>query len=547
MIRRAFPWSRLGIDPTSDKAAIRKAYADVLRSINPDEDIAGFADLRRARDQALWLAERQADEASDDDEGEDEGELYGLGALDDGPEPGWDDDDDDGAWDVAPFTPGASAAPLPEPPPAPELTEAQKQAQEAWEQLLWVLYPGGEPSDTAVSHRELGIGLDALAVLIARAEDADLEEHDALDSALAELFARTWPRSAPFVEPANAAFGWLDEAGILEERAALRFLNQRLKGMRFHDKVQAPGHPLHKAWVELSRPGRAGVLDRLRVNRLDVHKLLVGIRERYPELEAHLDPERVVSWEGAGAASAEGVSNAGRGFAGALLFVVLFFALIRAIAALGGAGDERPGDLPPPVAVFGPSKEEIDAAVKGVFGPDTDMAKVRAADPVFADQLALGIRNAEDNGGANAYVRNRALGVAEIAKFEELVALGELKRLWLATALKNPAQCKNVSAGDFRSLPLALGKAEAAREQELLRRLLDAKLLNHRSSKRGGSFSVPGWAVDKMLKRSGLTIDQLTAALKDPDHPKRCLVDLTLAEVILAEPGRVSADVLRAL
>ncbi|MFM7376653.1 MAG: hypothetical protein ACKO1O_00750 [Erythrobacter sp.] len=552
MIRRAFPWSRLGIDPTSDKAAIRKAYADVLRSINPDEDIAGFADLRRARDQALreavWLAEREAaGDATDDDdedvEDEDEGELYGLGALDeaDDGDPDW-GGADDGGWDIAPaFTPGEMR------PPEPQLTEAQQRAQAAWEQLLQVLYPGGEPSDDAVTHAGLELGLDALEVLIARAEEADLEEQDALDSALADLFARTWPRSAPFVEPANAAFGWLDEAGVLEERAALRFLNQRIKGMRFHDKVQQSDHPLHKAWVELQRPGRAGVLDRLRVGRLDVHKLLVGMRERYPELESHLDPERVASWEGAGAASAEGVSNAGRGFAGAVLFVVLFFALIRAIGALSGAGDDRPGDLPPPMAVFGPSAEEIDAAVAGVFGPGTDMAKVRAADPVFADQLTLGIRSAKDNGGAQAYVRNRALGVAEVAKFEELVARGELKRLWLAAARQNPAQCKNVMAGDFRSLPLALGKAEAAREQELLRRLLDAKLLNHRSNKRDVTFSIPGWAIDKMLKKSGLGIDELIAALKDPEHPKRCLVDLTLAEVVLAEPGRLSIELLRAL
>lgn len=546
MTRRSFPWSRLGIDPTSDTGAIRKAYAAVLRSINPDEDIAGFADLRRARDQALWLAARQAD--ADEDADDDEGELYGLGALDQDadPDPYWDDDPDDGGWDIAPaFTPGEMFAPAPE--LTPELTEAQKHAQEAWNRLLDVLYPGGDFSDDAVTHAQLDEGLAALAVLTGRAEAADIEEHDALDGALADLFARTWPRSAPFVEPANAVFGWLDESGILEERAALRFLNQRLKGMRFHDKVQQPEHPLHTAWVELSRPGRAGMFDRLRVNRLDVHKLLVGIRERYPELESHLDPERVASWEGAGAGSAEGYSSAGRGLAGALLFVVLFFALIRAIAALGGVGDDADSALPPPVAVFGPSEAEIDAAVASVFGPETDMAKVRAADPVFADQLMLGIRNAEDNGGANAYVRNRALGVAEIAKFEELVALGELKRLWLAAALKNPAQCKNVMAGDFRSLPLALGQTEAVREQELMRLLLDAKLLNHRSSKRGGSFSVPGWAIDKMLKKSGLGIDELTAALKDPEHPKRCLVDLTLAEVILAEPGRVSAEVLRAL
>ncbi|WP_017664889.1 hypothetical protein [Porphyrobacter sp. AAP82] len=552
MTRRSFPWNRLGIDPTGDKAAIRKAYADVLRAINPDEDIAGFADLRRARDQALWLAERQVedDDAAAGDAFEDEGEIYGLGDIGDaaGPDLAWDDDDgdddDDGGWDIAPaFTPGTGAGS----PPEPELSEAQQRAQDAWNGLLNVLYPGGDFSEDAVTHEQLDEGLAALAVLIARAEEADIAEHDALDGALADLFARTWPRSAPFVEPANGAFGWLDESGALEERAALRFLNQRIKGMRFHDKVQQPGHPLHKAWVELQRPGRAGTLDRLRVNRLDVHKLLVGLRERYPELESYLDPQRVASWEGAGAASAEGFSNAGRGFGGSVLFVVLFFALIRAVVALGGAGDDKPGDLPPPIAVFGPSAEEIDAAVAGVFGEGTDMAKVRAADPVFADQLVLAIRNADDNGGANAFARNKALQVAGIAKFDELVALGQMKRIWLAAAIKTPDHCKNVMAGDFRSLPLVLGKADAAREQELMRRLLDAKLLSHRSSERGGSFSVPGWAIDKMLAKSGLGIDELTAALKDPDHPKRCLVDLTLAEVVLAEPGRVSPDVLRAL
>lgn len=559
MTRRAFPWSRLGIDPTSDKAAIRKAYADVLRAINPDEDIAGFADLRRARDQALreaaWLASQSTPE---DDEGEEESELYGLGGLGDNDEPDWneDEDEDDGDWDIAPaFTPGAGAAAFPPPEVSPEvspeltpvLSEAQQRAQGAWDRLLGVVYPGGDFSEDAVSHQELAEGLAALAVLTGRAEEADLLEHDALDSALADLFARAWPRSAPFVEPANAAFHWLEESGVLEERAALRFLNQRLKGMRWHDKVQQPDHPLHKAWAELSRPGRAGVFDRLKVNRLDVHRLLVGMRERYPELEAHLDPERVASWEVSGAGQGEFYSDGRRNFAGIILFVVLFFALVRGIAALGGVGDDTDRTLPPPIAVLGPSEAEIDAAVKGVFGPETDMTAVRAADPVFADQLALGIRNAGDNGGAHAFVRHKALQGTEIAKFEELVVLGELKQLWLAAALKTPAQCKNVLAGDFRSLPLALGEAEAAREQQLLRRLLDARLLGHLANKRGGSFSVPGWAVDRMLEKSGLEIGELTAALKDPDHPKRCLVDLTMMQVILAEPGRVSAEVLRAL
>ena len=534
----------MGIDPTSDTGAIRKAYADVLRSINPDEDIAGFADLRRARDQALWLAAQQGrDDASDD---EDDGELYGLGALDDDADADW--EEDDGGWDIAPaFTPGESFAPAPE--LGPELSEAQRRAQGAWDVLLGVLYPEGDFSEDAVTHQELEEGLEALGVLTARAEEADLEEHDALDSALADLFARTWPRSAPFVEPANAAFHWLGEAGALEERYSLRFLNDRLKGMRFHEKVQQPDHPLHNAWEELSRPGRAGVFDRLKVSRLDVHRLLVGMRERYPELEAHLDPERVASWEGSGAGRGEVYSDGRRNFGGIVLFVVLFFALIRGMAALGGIGDDRADDraLAPPSALLEVNLGEQDAQVAAVFGPDMDMAKLRATDPVFADQLSQNFDYREVTGGTLAFVRNKALQSAEIAKFEELVAFGELKQMWLAAAIKVPGQCQNVMAGDFRSLPLQLGKDEAARERQLLRRLLDAKLLGHLSDRDGGNFSIPGWAVEKMLKQSGLTIDELTAALKDPEHPKRCQVDLTMLRVILAEPGRVSPEVLRAL
>ena len=137
--------------------------------------------------------------------------------------------------------------------------------------LTCILYPGGEASDDAVTLGEMEDGLAALDALIARAEEADIAEHDALDGALADLFARTWPRSAPFVEAGNAGFHWMGEDGSIEERPALMFLNQRLKGMRFHDKVQQPGHPLPKAWVELLRPGRAGIADGLKVKRLEVH------------------------------------------------------------------------------------------------------------------------------------------------------------------------------------------------------------------------------------------------------------------------------------
>ena len=322
-MNRRFPWSVLGIDATQDTAAVRKAYADALRALDVDEDIAGYAELRRARDEALWLAAQGTGDGHAGD--------YGLGSLDDESAGFALGDDDLGfadAWDEQPepYRPDPLHHSVGEG-LTPELSEAQARAQAAWQALLDILYPGGEVSEEGVSHADLEAGMAQLAVLIDHAQASDLAELDALDHALADVMANTWPRSAPFVETANAAFHWMEEAGQLEERYALRFLNARIKGMRFHDKVQQPDHSLHKAWMELTRPGKARVIDRLRVKRLEIDKLLTGLRQHYPELESHLAPERVASWEGS--TNASGVSDTGPKWVRGIVIVMLVVAVPR--------------------------------------------------------------------------------------------------------------------------------------------------------------------------------------------------------------------------
>ena len=92
-------WRRLGIAPTDDVRAIRRAYADTLRGLDADAAPAVFMALRDARDTALatklapaanddWDAEWQPFEADDDDD-DDDGPV-----ADDRPDPrvldGWD-------------------------------------------------------------------------------------------------------------------------------------------------------------------------------------------------------------------------------------------------------------------------------------------------------------------------------------------------------------------------------------------------------------------------------------------------------------------------
>src|SRR5580704_9741033 len=68
-------WTLLGIAPTADVAAIRRAYAHKLKLTRPDEDPEGFQRLLQARDAALGDAaaidDRRAAEAEPDDEHDD--------------------------------------------------------------------------------------------------------------------------------------------------------------------------------------------------------------------------------------------------------------------------------------------------------------------------------------------------------------------------------------------------------------------------------------------------------------------------------------------
>lgn len=63
------PWEVLGIDPTPDERAIKRAYAKQLKQTRPDEDKEGFLRLRAAYEHALEIRHwhEDADEEEDDD------------------------------------------------------------------------------------------------------------------------------------------------------------------------------------------------------------------------------------------------------------------------------------------------------------------------------------------------------------------------------------------------------------------------------------------------------------------------------------------------
>jgi hypothetical protein len=68
------PWTRLGLAPTGDARAIKRAYARLLKATRPEDDPAGFQALREAYEWALQAARHLAED-------EDEAEADGNGAV----------------------------------------------------------------------------------------------------------------------------------------------------------------------------------------------------------------------------------------------------------------------------------------------------------------------------------------------------------------------------------------------------------------------------------------------------------------------------------
>ena len=327
-----WPWSVLGIAQTADNSAIRKAYSARLKELDLDRQIAEYAELRNARDEALWLAKNQP---LDDDD-------FGVGSLDEPREDesgdAFDDVEDPDAYEDEEFLDWhlvdgpARALDFPQ-----GGTLEGYERPDGWDELAGLLFPEGEHSAEGLTVSEADAAERALGQITTWAEAGDISRHAEVDRNLSEMLAGSWPRSAPLVERANEAFHWLGEAGGLDERPAIQFLNARTQGMRFHAAVVDEHHPLNRAWVELSQPGKVSLPGRLRIKHTEIDELLRTIRANFPELESLLDAERVESWQKPGS---DIVSR----------FVQIGFVLFLVIQGLRfcvGANDESALDVLP--------------------------------------------------------------------------------------------------------------------------------------------------------------------------------------------------------
>ncbi|MBD8678279.1 hypothetical protein [Sphingomonas sp. CFBP 13720] len=495
-------WAVLGIDPTIDKSAIRRAYATKLKAMDVDADPDGFARLRAARDATLAGADSGtvmvADEPDEDAD--------------------W---IDDGDW----FDEIDVARAHHEPPVADADGELTAAIDAHYRALVDLLFADDAPPTVTE--------LDAIAhhgrALLA---DPRLEQVDFAASAerwFADNLASAVPRSDPLLEPAAAAFGWIDRRDDYTLLPAAREVVERIGATRYVALLSDPSHRLHRAWQDLTHAdGR-----KLR-GRGDVAEVMTTVRTRYPIAEHWMEPERVAQWD---AAAVERTSP-GKITVWAIIAVVVILRLLM-------NGGSEPEPVRVPVVQVMP---DANAAAQTLTG--RRIGEVEAVNPGLADAIRRAVVPPADPADVGSVYR----AIAEL-RYQRLVAgmadapdplIRDLAR-WTIDAMRarrsiSPTSCISANvAMPSDNLPEPLPSRQRA--------LLQKVVLRSRNTPRPSSdtsFMLPASLMPAIARRSGFDIQTVTAALNDQrSDADRCTVEIALREAALDAPEATGDRLLR--
>ena len=565
-------WKILGIARTSDVGAVRRAYADKLKASNPDSDPAAYADLRDARDMALRIARQMAEKAAVPDAREPEptegsaAASWALAAPLIEPAitaPGLSTSAPTTGGTMRPITIGFAEDFDPEdkalggdPWAIPALAAEQAAQPDQLvmrlapaDQRLWnLLYANGHEDTAQFDDTELIAANAALHGVLADASGGSLTQHEVIEDWLANTLAGSWPRCAPLLEEAATFFGWEREAGKLGERHSVAFLNARAKGLRFHRKVLDPKHRLHKAWVELQRDGRANTFDRLRTSKHDVQTLLDGIRKNFPEMEDHLNPQRVGSWQDGGGSFGKGkVQGPGR-----WIWAIGAFVVLRLIIAIGDMAPETPKTLLDPAA----DAPIIQRAIDMAFGGGSIDA-VRGKNAELASVITSNVRMNKSTGVADDVSTSRIVDLIRDRAYEAARADGGANldaamrvRLGLLRAANRKGTDACIQFLRLRRLDLGVEvpKTVLAADQRLSSAMLTADKLAYPAPQKQESAMVPGALVGQVIKSSGLSDARVRKTMEgDGSEADTCAVRVALLDATLKWKGKERTAILKTL
>lgn len=286
-------WRRLGLEPTDDARAIRRAYAQRLKATDVDADPAAFVELRAALERALVLAARRARKP------EPALALVETPVQQAPREP-----------DIASSSPEVELEPAPEPrsrpeqvrprsPPAPPAWLERRSVHVAPPQLdrrvldwLGGLLGGDSPLPEAQAE------IAALtAELLADPALNHIAHSMEVEAWLADVIARSPPRSDVMIDPVVAHFRWREQAGGWRRSPAVEAVLHRQVDLSYRAEVARRRHPKNRAYRELTAPPRKRVRLITGSLRREVAGLLQVARSEHPTLMHDFNADSLAQWQ----------------------------------------------------------------------------------------------------------------------------------------------------------------------------------------------------------------------------------------------------------
>ncbi len=360
------PFAALGIEPTDDKRAIKRAYAAKLKATDVEADPKAFIALREALNGATWEAdyideyygdrasEGEAEEAiTDDAEPE---TIPDVSAITDAeidaaprpaiiPLPSWHVDtrgleDENADPERQPVSDDAGDDDDDYEDPATWRWEPQRQpATEAEQEKIITLLWGDRSADDIAP--ELA---EATYAILTAPEMEAIDHASAIEDWMASIIAQAIPKSDPITRVAAPHFGWTETAENWRQRYGVSQAAARFNDLDAIDRLEKHDHRWHDAWQLLKAPPPDAYGWKAAGKQRDsIVSLLQSIRTHYPALESELNAEHVATWDAAAAAPAK--KTGGWTFRWWWWVLIAIYAFVQ-IARFAGDDTQPPAPAP---------------------------------------------------------------------------------------------------------------------------------------------------------------------------------------------------------
>lgn len=388
-----------------------------------------------------------------------------------------------------------------------------------------------------------------------------------VESQFAQLIAYSTPRSDCIVLMAIDFFDWTATEERIDQPDLIAHILNRARGVRFLDAVQAPDHPFHAAWTELTTPLGDKPRPAVSVQPATVYQLLTSIRAEQPLIERDLDPARVAMWDKKLAKYGSSAAPPRQSGSRIPLWSIAIgvFLVLSLLGRLGESMGNTSGYTSPPATLVGPrsglpstmadSAVDIDPVLAEIGGNGLTLGVLRDKNTALSTQLDSKWALARDQ-GQNLSDFQREMGKLLLDRIATTIRnsaddnliihyqqerLNDLRML----ALSAPADCVDLG----RPGRIAVGDVPAFFSPE--RKELYARILE-RADDNSQPIQSTGPQLDRAVlsaiaARTGSSPSQVTMLLdgKMGSNEQQCAARIAEMETLLALPATRGAKLLK--